>query len=301
MTPEELSKLYWIEKKSTRQIAKQHRLSKSTVQYWMKKYKIPRRTASEAQIRYPRRTFSGNESEKAYMLGLCAGDISVYKRYRTIRACTTTSHPAMISLFRNVYEKYGHFYTNSSKGTVGYGWYLQCDLNESFNFLIKKPSRIPKENELFYAFLAGYSDAEGSWIVTKNRNAVSFEFRIETGNLEILRQIKEKLEEDGYHPFLKQTGRKGDQRGALIAHENLYELSLRRRKEVASLAKKILLYSRHEEKVQKIQLILETKGVKYWREIESRVRESRRKIKNEVKICVERARRGYEQRKTGYS
>jgi transposase-like protein len=99
VSSEKLRELYLIEKKSTRQIAKQLGMAQTSVRRWMTRYGISARNPW-SPLKYPRTHFFGDEREKAYLLGLRAGDLSVCQRTPyTIEVTTASSHPAMIDSF----------------------------------------------------------------------------------------------------------------------------------------------------------------------------------------------------------
>ena len=200
VTYEVLSRLYTNEVMSTREIARQLGIGKTTVRRWLRRYKIPIRKYKNPK--YPRRSFSNGEFEKAYMLGLRAGDLYARSICRTVAVSTGSTHPAMIKLFYKTYNRYGHCNKISckNKSLKSYCWMLYCYLDKSFNFLVRKPLRVPKRNNLFYSFLAGYTDAEGSWVIQGKNGILCFIFEIGSEDAKLPRQIKEKLEENDFIP-----------------------------------------------------------------------------------------------------
>ncbi|MEM5855279.1 MAG: sigma-70 region 4 domain-containing protein, partial [Candidatus Aenigmatarchaeota archaeon] len=171
----EIYKMYTEEGKSTEKIAKILNVSPSSVRKWLKKANIPIRNRAEACRKYPRSSFSQDKLIKAYLLGFCIGDVYVRRRYQTIEVWTTTTHPAMIYLFSELFSKYGYVSKYPRKGTLGYEWGIRCGLDDSFSFLLEKYRRmIPEwivqdeDENTFYSFLAGYADAEGYWGISKS-------------------------------------------------------------------------------------------------------------------------------------
>lgn len=98
----ELEKLYINKRLSMEKITEITGVGMTTVFKWLHKYNIPIR-----KFKYKKYDFSGDPKEKAYILGLVAGDICAYKHCRQIVAELTTTHPAMMNLFYSVFEKYG--------------------------------------------------------------------------------------------------------------------------------------------------------------------------------------------------
>ena len=61
--------------------------------------------------KYERKPFDGTDEDKAYLLGLRHGDLSVSKPWKGVaKVSTSTTHPAMAELFRSLFEPYGHVY-----------------------------------------------------------------------------------------------------------------------------------------------------------------------------------------------
>jgi len=300
ITRKKLHHLYYLERKTTRQVAKELGIGQTSVRRWMRHFGMIARNSSESRIKHPRKSLSKNNMEKAYLLGLCAGDVSACKRTPfTVELTTSTTRPAMINLFYNVFGKYGHCIQWPRKSNISFQWALYCGLDKSFTFLLDKSLEVPKENNLFYSFLAGYTDAEGCWSITRSHDVRIFiRFLLTTGDLEILKKIKEKLENDGYNPRFRCIPVKNKYKSKKLRRtKTLYELSLYRKEEVVSLAKKLLSFSKHEEKIDKIKLILRIKNKKYWSEVESELKEFKKIIINKRDDCINKARSEYELRR----
>ena len=284
---ETLFQLYWKERKHPYQIAKELGVSIATVRRWLKRLEIPRRSLSEVRRVYPRYPFSGEISEKSYLLGFAIGDLHVHKRFQTIDIATTTTHPAFIELFYSLFEKYGHCHKTSLKSKIAYQWHLHCGLDTSFDFLLKKKS-IPIDTMSFYPFLAGYSDAEGYWKITKESrcDTIKLELKIASKDKEILELIKSGLEKRGFTPSLD-AEKRTDHLGMLI-------LRLSKKREVILLAKELLPYSKHKEKLMKIHLIVGLGKEKYWGRIKVKAKIIKSAIKKEVEDSKEQAKQEYE-------
>jgi len=294
-TSDELHRLYWIEGKSTIRIGEQLGVCKDTVRKWLNAYKLPIKERSKACQKYLRNPFSGNEAEKQYMFGFCIGDAHVCKRYHTIDVCTTTTHPAMIKLFYKLFNGYGHCSKGPGKSRWRYQWSLHCGLDESFEFLLKRGLGEP-----FYPFLAGYSDAEGCWMIRKSHwDGITFAFEIQSEDRDTLEQISLKLRCDGYHPTFGLELEKGTslKRSKRVLNEDLYHLRLLRRDEVLSLAKKLLPYSQHQEKIRKIQLMLKIRNERSWIGMKNELETLRGETKEEVERCGRQAEEEYKRRR----
>jgi hypothetical protein len=142
-------------------IAEAHGCSAATVSRKMSKFDITARPPW--RDRYPRHDFSGDSLEKAYLIGFRLGDLTVRRAELSIEVIMTTTRQEQIDLLHELFDQYGHVYEHHRPdGKV----FMQVRLNNSFGFLIPKDDRVPDwilaDEECFFAFLAGYVDAEGS-------------------------------------------------------------------------------------------------------------------------------------------
>ena len=144
---------------------------------------VRRRSFEEARLKgirekrrkYERKPFDGTDEDKAYLLGLRHGDLSVSRPWKgVVRVSTSTTHPAMVQLFRSLFEPYGHVYQfpRYKKDTKTYEWNVDVILDDSFSFLFEEFIDIKKwveeSEERVIAYLSGFLDAEGSILVTRN-------------------------------------------------------------------------------------------------------------------------------------
>jgi hypothetical protein len=133
---------------------------------WLRAAGIGRRDDGGVQ-RYARADFSGDSCEKAYLLGFRIGDLHVAPQAHSVVIKCTSTRPEQIELFKLLFERYGHVYTDEAtmarrrRQTIG----MSVWLNRTFDFLLPKEDRVPdwvlKHDDTFFAFLAGYMDAEG--------------------------------------------------------------------------------------------------------------------------------------------
>ena len=165
VTREELD--YWYNElgETTEQIGRRLGIGGRNVRDLMEKLGIPRRSKAEAAIDYPRHPFSGDKVEEAYLRGFGIGDLNVrmdLPTSQTIQARCGTTRTAQVNLIRQLFEPYGHVHTR--KGTHG-EIQIECHLGMSFSFLLEREDRVPhwvmENDNYFWAFLAGYMDAEG--------------------------------------------------------------------------------------------------------------------------------------------
>ncbi|MEK6936136.1 MAG: methionine--tRNA ligase [Nanoarchaeota archaeon] len=185
-----LEKLYINNKLSCSEIAKKLGCNRITIFQKLRKFMIKTRNLSEANIIYPKKKFNGNNKLKAYMIGFRLGDLNVRTNIgETIFIKSNTTKKEQLDLIEQVYGGYGHFRVSQGKND----YCVWCNLDKSFSFLLPKEDKmedwILNNNDCFFSFLAGYTDAEGNINVSQGRAR----FRIRTYDKNILFQLYNKL------------------------------------------------------------------------------------------------------------
>jgi hypothetical protein len=124
--------------------------------------------ARPAAAVHARADFSGDLAEQAYLVGFRQGDLHVvWESASTVVVKCTSTRVEQVELFRALFERYGHVITDEAtlarraRQSIG----MEVRLNRSFAFLVPKADALPdwvsRSDEAFFAFLAGYIDAEG--------------------------------------------------------------------------------------------------------------------------------------------
>lgn len=193
ITTEKLVELYTKEKLSTWKIAEILKCSRFMVHNRLQAFGITRDLAT-SHIIYPRVSFSGSKSEKAYLIGFTIGDLRIRKngeKSKTVKIDCASTKEEQIQLIQNLFSKYGRVWI--SKPSKANKIQIEVHVDFSFSFLLD-PHRYVNENfktkNLFASFLAGFSDAEGSFYISKNQGR----FSIGNYNIKLLDMIKRKLE-----------------------------------------------------------------------------------------------------------
>lgn len=226
--------LYSQRRLSSTEIAHLYECHSVTVRNRLKEYGIHIRDQTECRQRFARRDFSGDSTEKAYLVGFRLGDLNVYKTVahsRTIVVRTRTTKREQIKLMKRIFGPYGsvRLYPNSKTGTTQ----VNCYLNNSFEFLLDSKKRVPawvvgKNNGV--AFIAGYVDAEGSFKINQGRGR----FQLVSYDVRILRWTCSFLLERGIRVKLNRIAKKGEfkfdlwrvdinEMGSLLKFSNLVE------------------------------------------------------------------------------
>lgn len=161
---QELIKLYIQRGLSTWEIEKQFGFSRSTVHRKLKEYRIKSRSLAASHFVHPRKDFSGDLIEEAYLIGFRLGDLRVRKMYKnseTISVECGTTREEQLELIKRLFQKYAPVWITkkNKRGARNIG----VNLPFSFSFLLDDvpPPQVFENKIHFFSFLAGFTDAEG--------------------------------------------------------------------------------------------------------------------------------------------
>jgi len=162
----DLERLYYKKKKSKYKIANIYGCTAGTVLARMREYGIKSLSRSIIQSTYSKKDFLGDKCEKAYIIGFRLGDLNVYKTTKKSEVVVARCHTTRIEqvdVIKKIFGKYGQVSANKSKID---SFQVNCFLNESFDFLMKKEDSVEKwiteNNGYSDYFAAGYIDAEAN-------------------------------------------------------------------------------------------------------------------------------------------
>jgi len=261
-----LEELYINQQLTGREIGKILNVSPWIIWDRLKLFNIPIRKHVPSQ-KFP---FSGNLNEKAYILGLRTGDLYATNKRKLVRIETSSSKLGLIEIFKNVFSKYGDVKVNERKGRItekSFRTYIYLD--SSFEFLVKKIEKMPEwvmnNNQNFFSFFAGYSDAEGSWIIANHKTKKGINkdsiFSLGSCDKEILQQIHQKLKELGFssHLYLEKEKCTKTQLGEYSS--DFYRIRIYG-KDVGKLANMTLPFIQHERKNKQALEIIELEKIK---------------------------------------
>jgi len=262
-----LEELYVNQRLDGRHISKILGVSPWTIWNRLKIYGLPVRR----QIPHPKFSFSGNLEEKAYILGFRTGDLyAIRKSPNCIKVESSSSQPVFLKTFGKIFSKYGILKVYERHGNITEKTFkILCYLDSSFEFLINKLDKIPQwiieSDKHFFAFLAGYIDAEGSWIIANHRvkkwNYKDSIFSLGSCNKAILEQIHQKLKELGFNSHLYLTRKKGTKTQIGKYNSDFYRIRIYG-KNVEKLAKIILPIGLHEDKQKDMSNIIRLEKTK---------------------------------------
>lgn len=308
-----LEKWYLSEMSSTTQIAR--RVGKSPTYVWklLNRLGIALRTPDEGKalaapfrIRTIRRPFDGSAGDRFYLKGFSEGDLDVRKpSSNAVMVSSTTTHPAFVSCFRELFQSYGPMYEYPILDVKsGYRWKVASRLDNSFSFMLPSQRRdypkIESDPALFFAWLAGIVDTDGSIIVVHSGIYLKLLLLVANQDLNLLSHIKSQLERGGFHPtgpYLQARGGQVTPGWGIKYTKDMWNLYLQRADDVRKAAS--LLPLRHQEKIMRKELALTIPSTARWSEFGTRVLTLRSSIKEQVNEYVAKAEREYKMRDRG--
>lgn len=206
LSPDDLRKLYWGKNMATRKVASILGCTDGTVISRMRELGMPRRDKTSMRVKYPKYPFRGSLAERAYMIGFRLGDLNVYKpspasKILVVRCHTTSVN--QVDLIRQTFKKYGGVRVTHR----GISFTVNCFVDDSFNFLQSKklPQKLIVGQNSSVAFIAGYTDAEGSFGLNQGKGR----FTIASYDYEILKFISKLLKNQQIAFKFQRIARKG--------------------------------------------------------------------------------------------
>jgi len=256
--------------------------------------------------KYERKPFDGTDEDKAYLLGLRNGDLSVFRPFGdAIRVSVSTTHPAMAELFTKLFSPYGHVYQHPryKKDTKTYEWNLNAILDQSFDFLLQSfeqtTSRTQESETSVIAYLSGLLDADGSIIPTKDQfGKVALFLDFYNSNKRILEWVQMHVKTWGYFCSLR-INKKGGTRTkkyGIIHRSDYWQFSAYGMDRIQELIAK--LQPRHPEKIRRQSLALSVHKGQDYTSIQREVELFRAQKDQEVQNFVLQAQEEYERKHT---
>lgn len=247
-----LKELYVDKKLSSRKIAKIYNCAYSTIDRKIKEHGFKIRNRAQAHIVYPRKSFSGNLLEKAYIIGFSIGDLrarKIHKKSETVVIDCASTKSDQINLIKKLFKPYGRIWISKidEKGRRQ----IQANLDLSFGFLLNLDGKIDSwmlnDKNYFSAFLAGFTDADGSFFISSGKAFYS----LGNYNKKILNEIYIKLMKLGiYCSKPRSDNFKGykDNQG-YIRKQDYFSLRVNRKQDLIRLFGLLGGHLKHEKRV----------------------------------------------------
>jgi intein-encoded DNA endonuclease-like protein len=267
LSKETLEYLYYKRRLSLKKIAKILHRSEGGVERRFNKFGLTSRGNSNRACKYKKHDFSGNLEEKAYMVGFRLGDLNVYDKVNVIQVRCSSTHKAQIDVIKTLFASYTTPFTYNSLDDGYQKTHIICLVNKSFDFLVPKEDKIPKwvlsDTNTFWAFFAGYSDAEGSLMISKDgtsqvKRRVGFE--LATYDKNILFTLRSNLKKFGISSYFRLSSPKGTiiksglKRGKnYYSNGDCWRLSVQTKQSLWILIYYWKCFAKHKEKVSRIK------------------------------------------------
>lgn len=252
---DELKKLYIDKRLSTWKIAEILKHSRGTIYRKLKKFGIKPRDISDSHIKYPRKPFSQDPLEKAYIIGFAIGDLRIRKagkkRSKTIKVDCRSTKFEQIKLIYDMFKNYGRVWISkpNKEGKIQ----IEASLDESFNFLLDLKSELKSildNDKHFICFLAGFIDAEGSIFISNGQA----KFSIGNYNYQLLRVIRKKLLTQGIDiPKLQKDKKLYVSKEGYKRSNYYWHLNINKKDSLIKLFGLIGPYLRHEKRISDMQ------------------------------------------------
>lgn len=249
-----LERLYLKDGLSHKKIGLRLGVSEPTIRARFRDHGLVVRLRGSWMVRYPKKPFTGSQQEKAYMMGFRVGDVNVYvpsKGANIIVARTNSTHENQLQIMRSLFSQYGGVVV-SGNGTAKN---INCYLDTSFSFLlVDKPydvdSWIRQDSQNCLAFMAGYIDAEGNFIVSQGRAR----FKLDSYDAAILHWMHAWLLANGMKPKLRLLARKGDASyNGGYWNGDLWRLNVNEADSLLRFCNSIMPYLRHRKRINDVQ------------------------------------------------
>lgn len=257
ISKELLEKLYCNQNLSSRSIGKIFNCNWATIINRLKEYKIPLKSSAFARMRYVKKDFEGTEAEKAYTIGFRIGDLNVYRvseNSETIVVRCHTTQKDQIDVINSLFSRFGRV---DDKIRPNGHCYTNCFLNNSFKFLFPKDRSAwvwIQESASRFAFIAGYTDAEGNFIINQGRAR----FKLDSYDKEVLDDIAMWLDDAEIGYKMRLIYKKGDKQKIYnkvgIYHNNLWRLNINRAKDLREFISLISPFMRHRKRISDMDL-----------------------------------------------
>lgn len=267
LTKDFLEKVYCKDGLSTWAIEARYGFSRSRVYSALVRFSLPRRTPAQSHVLYARSNFSGDELEKAYLIGFAEGDLRVRnhggERSETISIACGSTKNAQINLIRTLFSRYGRVWIGkpNSRGVIN----VEAFVNKSFSFVLpnqREYTWCAASQKSFFSFLAGFTDAEGSLFISDNKAHIAW------GNEDraILNFIRSSLMSFGITPSKLVCDSRAGSYGShgYVFNKNYCHVECIRKESVRDLLRSLAPYIRHADKkvaIAKIRRNLVARGM----------------------------------------
>lgn len=213
----------------------------------------------------------------SYLTGFVIGDCASQVRSGYIQIVSSSTHPGFLRGFSQSAKRchpssLGIYPGRRIKhnGRVDYRWFCWAIFPKSYENFFRSDhdaiiSRVSVDDDLFYSFVAGFSDAEGNWQPSRRYgNRVHYSFRFFSTDYRLPIGLAEQLGVRGFTCTLRLKERAGSRVRVIMLRHDYWVLRLSKRSDVMKLARTILSYSQHSEKRRKMAFMIRNECNNDW-------------------------------------
>ena len=265
-----------------------------------------------AQPRKPYRKPITNPHDQAYLVGLRTGDLTARMCKGSLVAQVGTTHyTAWHQLFQKLFTKYTSTIHEVPRYNPGkkppYEWTIIATLHPQDKWILNQPKdKVPEwvkqSKELFLAYLAGYTDSEGTWYprlqyvkkAGRKRKYYYVAYAVASNDKRLLEDVRETMEKLlSVHGYIAVAHKEGETRR--YSKKPGYKLVAIGRNAI-KLAKLLLPHLKHPDRIRRAKLAIKH-GSKHLTEKQLQEwRKQRQKEKQQTQKDIEQARKTYQQK-----
>jgi len=250
-----------------KEIARHFNCNWYTIKRKMDECGVGHRRKGNSITHYPKKNFSGDLLEAAYLIGFRLGDLEAKKEGNLIYIKMSTTRQEQVKLFKELFSRYT--YIRKSKPDRFNAVKLDCYLNNSFSFLLVKKDFISSwvydNSKYMSAFAGGYIDAEGSFGINQKKGR----FQMASYDKNILHKLHEWLNTlKEISPKILLIAKKRKKRSNLTRfNKDLWRLNINKAPSLIKFIEIIEPYIKHSkrkrdmEKVRKNILFRKNRGI----------------------------------------
>ena len=254
-TKNELIQYYINNKLSTWAIEKKYGFCRGTIHRKLKEYGLLTRDRADSHILPGRKDFSGNLIEKAYIIGFRLGDLGVRKIWpnsKTISVASGSTIKEQIDLIKQLFEPYCKIWIKEARnGKIN----IMAHLNESFDFLLSKdfPEWVSVNKHHFFSFLAGFSDAEGSFSIHNHAGC----YQLGNYDYPLLLKIKKDLNKFEIPCsklyVAKMKGKRNNQ--GYVYNSDYYSIRISKKQDLLNFCNELKPFIKHKNKIEDLKKV----------------------------------------------
>ncbi|MBI5401371.1 hypothetical protein HZB05_00900 [Candidatus Wolfebacteria bacterium] len=251
----ELKRLYIDDGLTSLDLAKKLNCSDATIRNKLHKLGVKLQPGGRRKFKYKKFPFNGSGTEKAYMFGFRVGDLNVYRPNPKSKILVVRCHTTIldqVDVIKHLFGKYGMVRISESKNN---SYHVNCYLDLSFEFLIKKifiPQWAKNNKTNSLAFIAGYTDAEGSFRLNQGKGR----FKIDSYDYFVLSWMYNFLQRFNINVKFRRISKKGESYGKGNWNNDLWRLNINDANSLEKFINLISPFLLHRGRIKDAKMVL---------------------------------------------